>query len=551
MSTTIIPSAGKAAPTVVSSVQDIPLEKIRESTNNPRRSFDEGRLREFADNIKLHGVLQAILVRPSPDGVDGLYELVAGARRFRASKLAGKDTIPASVRKLTDAEAHEIRLIENLQRENIHELDEGIGYRSLMDLRPAFYTVEAIAAQVAKSSTYVRGRISLTELIPSVQTAFYDGKLTVAHALEIARLQPHDQDRALMECFPGHRTTGSILKDRKAEALTVRQLREWIEREIHLDLKHAPFDTGDANLLPAAGACSTCPKRTGNNPLLFPEIKNRSLCTDPSCHQAKIQAFVQLRVAPLVKEGEKPVQISESPSWQVFTKAPNTLYEGQYRQAEREAECPHTQVAVVVDGRKAGTVMHVCTDEKCKTHRQFSHYEISPQEREQRRKLALAVRVQKEARARILKAVREKLPAALARADFEMVVLDYFRRLGHDNHHRLFQVYGWEEKKTKMSWGGTSVDHEKLAQTRVREMTAADLNRFMVTCALVPDLCCPGYSSAETLSKEANLTRTAVRYKVDASKVIATVTAELSAKSRAARKKGGPGSSQRQRAKAR
>ncbi len=533
MSTTIVSSEGNAEPPAVSSIQDIPLEKIRESAKNPRRAFDEGQLRELADNIKLHGVLQAILVRPSPEGADGSYELVAGARRFRASKLAGKNTIPATVRKLTDAEAQEIRLIENLQRTNIHELDEGVGYRSLMVLRPDFYTVETIAAQVAKSPAYIRGRISLTELIPAAQTAFYDGKLTVAHALEIARLQSRDQERALLECFPGHRSSGSILKDRKAEALTVRQLREWIEREVHLDLKHAPFDTEDANLVPTAGACSTCPKRTGNNPLLFPEIKNRSLCTDPSCHKAKIQKFVELRVAPWVKDGQKPVQISESPSWQVYAKAPNTLYDGQYRRAEREGECPHTQVGVVVDGRKAGTVMHVCTDEECKTHRHFSHYEISPQEREQRRKLALAVRVQKEARARILQAVREKLPPALVRADFEMVALDYFRRLGHDNQHRLFQVYGWEEKKTKTSWGGTSVNHEKLAEAQIRAMTAADLNRFMVMCALVPDLYCPSYSPAETLSKEANLMRTAARYKVDALKITVTVTAELSAKRKA------------------
>lgn len=514
-------------------IEEVALGRIRESTSNPRRTFGESQLRELAADIQVHGVLQPIVLRPAPDGAEGMYELVAGARRLRASKLAGKNTIPATVRNLTDAEASEVRLVENLQRENIHELDEGIGYRALMELRPDFYTVETIAAQVAKSPAYIRGRISLTELIPAAQTAFYDGRLTVAHALEIARLQSTDQDRALVECFPGHRTTKSILKDRKAEALTVRQLREWIEREIHLDLKHAPFDTEDANLLPAAGACSTCPKRTGNNPLLFPEIKNRSLCTDPSCHQAKVQKFVELRVAPLAKDGQKPVQISESPSWQVCTKAPNTLYEGQYRRAEREGECPNTQVAVVVDGRKAGTVMHICTDEKCKTHRQFSHYEISPQEREQRRKLALAVRVQKEARTRILQAVRQKLPSVLARADFEMVALDHFRRLGHDNHHRLFQVYGWEEKKTKTSWGGTSVDHEKLAEAQIRAMTAADLNRFIVTCALVPDLYCPGYSSAETLSKEANLMRSAARYKVDPSKITAAVTAQLSGKRRA------------------
>lgn len=530
MSNTVSTAHVDPASRTVSCVQDIPLDRIRESNSNPRRAFDEVKLRELAENIKLHGVLQAILVRPAPDGPEGTFELVAGARRFRASKLAGKDTISATVRDLSDAECREMQLIENLQRADIHELDEGLGYRTLMELKPDFYTVENIAVQVAKSASYVKGRISLTDLIPAAQSAFYEGKLTVAHALELARIQAADQERALMECFPGHRSTNSILKDRKAEAVTVRQLRDWIDREIHLDLKNAPFDGNDANLLPAAGACSVCPKRTGNNPLLFPEIRNKSVCTDPACYRAKIQALVRIRVEPLVKEGKKPVYIASAPYWQARSKSSDTLYEGQYRRAEREGECPHTQAGVIVDGREAGTVLHICADESCQTHRQFSRYEISPQEREQRRKLALAIRVQKESRSRILQAVRQKLPGELTRADFEMVALDYFRRLGHDNHHRLFHVYSWEEKKTKTSWGGTSVDHEKLAETQIRAMTTADLSRFLVSCALVPDLYCPGYSSAETLSKEANLVKAAARYKVETSKITATVTAELSRK---------------------
>jgi len=511
-------------------IQEITLDQILESKTNPRRVFDEVKLRELASNIKVHGVLQPILVRPAPDGAADRYELVAGARRFRASQLAGKETILATVRQLTDAESREIQLIENLQRADIHELDEGIGYRGLMQLKPDFYTVEAIAAQVAKSPSYVKGRISLTDLVPAAQTAFYDGKLTVAHALELARLQPADQERALMDCFPGHRSTTSILKDRKAEALTVRQLRDWIEREIHLDLRNAPFDVNDAHLLPAAGPCSICPKRTGNNPLLFPEVRNKSVCTDPACCRAKIDALLQVRVEPLLKQGQKPLRISSAPYWQARSKSSDTLYEGQYRRAEREGECPHTQVAVIVDGREAGRILHICSDEDCKTHRKFSHYEISPQEREQRRKLALAIRVQKESRSRILQAVRQKLPPALARADFEMVALDYFRRLGHDNHHRLFQVYGWQEKKMKTSWGGASVDYEKLAEAQIRKMTAADLDRFLVTCALVPDLCCPGYSSTEILSKEANLMRAAVRYKIKTSAIGERIRTELSKK---------------------
>jgi hypothetical protein len=78
----------------------------------------------------------------------------------------------------------------------------------------------------------------------------------------------------LQECFPNHRTTAAALKDRKTEAITVRELRAWIEREIYLDIIHAPFDQ---TLLPAAGSCTRCSKRTGNNPLLFPEIRQKSI----------------------------------------------------------------------------------------------------------------------------------------------------------------------------------------------------------------------------------------------------------------------------------
>ena len=100
----------------MSLVQDIPLSRIQESKTNPRRQFDEAKLAELADNIRQHGVLQPVLVRPSPDGAPGTFELVAGARRFRASKLAKRESIPASIRELTDTQCLELQLIENLQR---------------------------------------------------------------------------------------------------------------------------------------------------------------------------------------------------------------------------------------------------------------------------------------------------------------------------------------------------------------------------------------------------------------------------------------------------
>jgi ParB-like chromosome segregation protein Spo0J len=118
----------------------------------------------------------------------------------------------------------------------VHELDEARGYSALMQLQPDTYSVETLAEKVGRSEKYVYARLRLLHLIDEAQQAFYMGKLTVAHAFEVARLQPDDQRRALAECFPQHRSAAAVLKDTKAEAVTVRSLREWIEREIHLDL---------------------------------------------------------------------------------------------------------------------------------------------------------------------------------------------------------------------------------------------------------------------------------------------------------------------------
>src|SRR5882762_5956389 len=215
MNSAIAVNASNAVPFVPSSVQDIPLNRIQESKTNPRRQFDEGKLAELAGNIRQHGVLQPVLVRPLPDGEPEQYELVAGARRYRASKLAGRETIPASVRELSDTQCLELQLIENLQRADVHELDEARGYAALMQLQPDTYTVETLAEKIGRSEKYVYARLRLTHLIEEAQQAFYAGKLTVAHAFEIARLQPNDQRRALQECFPQHRTVTAIAKDHK------------------------------------------------------------------------------------------------------------------------------------------------------------------------------------------------------------------------------------------------------------------------------------------------------------------------------------------------
>lgn len=514
----------------VSAMQDISLSAIQESKTNPRRQFDETKLAELAENIRQHGVLQPVLVRPTPEGKPGFYELVAGARRYRASKLAGRESIPATVRELTDAECLELQLIENLQRADVHELDEARGYAELMHLQPETYTVEVLAEKIGRSEKYVYARLRLLHLIEEAQTAFYLGRLTVAHAFEIARLQPNDQRRALAECFPQHRTTAAVLKDKKAEAVTIRSLREWIAREILLDIANAPFDAQDANLLPTAGSCAACPKRTGNNPLLFPEVRQKSICTDRACYRAKVEALVQIRVKSLETSGETPLRVSLAPSWQAKKSQPDVLYEGQYRRVAKKAECPQTKPAVIIDGPQAGTLLHVCRDEKCSVHAQQSRYQSTPQERAARAKELLAERIEKLTRVRTLEAVRKRLPANLSLFELELVALDYFGRLGHDNHRRLCRVYGWEEKKTKSSWGGSCVDYPALARKAVGAMSPTEVQHFLVACALVSDLYCPGYNPRQPLAKDSNLARAAARYKIDVAKLGTNARLELSKK---------------------
>jgi ParB/RepB/Spo0J family partition protein len=240
----------------VSLVHDIPLSRIRESKTNPIRQFDETRLAELADKITLRGVLQPILVHPLPGGEAESYELVAGARRYRASKLAKCESIPATIRELTDPQCLELQLIENLQRADVHELDEARGYAALMHMQPDTCTVETLAEKIGRSEKYVYARLRLTHLVEDVQWAFYDGKLSVAHAFEMARLEPDDQKRALQECFPNHRTAAGgkeAAKDCPGQMALARSGTRSRDQHgfaegkpVRLNLGHGRLDVSDA-----------------------------------------------------------------------------------------------------------------------------------------------------------------------------------------------------------------------------------------------------------------------------------------------------------------
>jgi ParB/RepB/Spo0J family partition protein len=227
-------------------------------------------------------VLQPIVVRPLA-ALRGLakYELVAGERRWLASKQAGLAHIQASVRVLTDEEVLEVQLVENLQRKGLHELEEAEGYDELMKLKKI--GAEQLVAMVGKSRSYVYARLKLLALCPEARKSFYAGELDASRALLIARIGHHDTQRQALKDVTKGRYAGD-------EAMTYREAHRHILDHYMLALKNAPFDIKDPGLLPKAGDCIKCPKRTGNQADLFGDVKNADVCTDPKCFDDKRQA---------------------------------------------------------------------------------------------------------------------------------------------------------------------------------------------------------------------------------------------------------------------
>ncbi len=275
----------------------LPLTSIVPSPTNPRQHYDGDKLQELAASIRKHGVIQPILVRP----IDGRYELIAGERRFRASEIAGIDSIPAIIRELDDKATLEIQVIENLQREDLSPIEEAEGYERL--IRDHGYEVDDLAAKIGKSRSYVYGRMKLTALCDEARRALWDGQINHSLGLLIARIpDPKLQVKALQE----------IVGDDFNAAMSFRAAADYIQREFMLRISNAPWALDDEGLVPAAGPCTTCPMRTGNQSELFADVGSADLCTSPVCWKEKLEAFWKLRQAEAKENGDRVLSSKES-----------------------------------------------------------------------------------------------------------------------------------------------------------------------------------------------------------------------------------------------
>lgn len=185
----------------------VPISELRSNPYQPRQVFDEEALKELAASIKQHGVFQPIIVKKSIKG----YEIIAGERRVKASKLAGIEEIPAIVREFTDAEMMEIALLENLQREDLNSIEEATAYKNLIDSLDI--TQEDLAKRLGKSRSHITNMIGLLTLPEKTKEYISDKKITMGHARVLSKLEDEEQIASLAE---------KIVK----EGLSVRELEK-------------------------------------------------------------------------------------------------------------------------------------------------------------------------------------------------------------------------------------------------------------------------------------------------------------------------------------
>lgn len=514
--------------------RNLPLSILTESKSNPRRIFEDAALKELAESIRSQGVLSPLLVRPLNERS---FEIVAGARRYRAALMAESETVPVRIVNLTDAQALEAQLIENLQRRDVHPLEEAQGFRALLRLEEPKYSIEQISAKTGKSPAYVASRLKLTELAFPVIEAFAKDEIGVGHALLLAKLQPEQQEEALAACYQESYGNGS---KPKCILLPVRHLQQWIEHNILLELGIAPFSKEDAELVPEAGSCLECPKRTGHNVLLFSEIgkTHPDSCSDPKCYQAKLDAFVQQTIAAK----PKLVQISTAYGTPKDGSAviPRNKYveirhdkpKNKYQQDAPEFKtCKYMAEAIVTEGSEKGEMRRVCANPECPVHharrRQSPNADAAfkAEQEKRRREEAMA----QATGLRVLKAIGEAVPVRLMKRDLLFLAERLTTMLDERKLAVLIRQHGIGKPKDTEA-------PAKLLSAFVRKADESKLGRILVETTILQSM--HNQTDAAKALREA-----AQVYNLDVDDITSQIKREFAAREKAkGEKKGTPNS---------
>jgi ParB family chromosome partitioning protein len=242
-------------------IQNLNIEKVVPDPMQPRKTFNELLLKELSESIEKHGVLQPITVRKSKSE----YIIVMGERRYRASKLAGKKTIPCIVREYESDVILEIQIIENLQRQDVEPTEEADAIAYLSEK----YAPTEIAKRLGRSDNFIRQRLKLAGLIEGFKGFVRKGEMTISLGVGVALFEPEEQQMML---------------ETMGEEFSAHQINRMIKNQTY-DLEKAPFDVQDSTLVAKAGACTMCPFNAANQGNLFGNGK--MVCTKSSCYESK------------------------------------------------------------------------------------------------------------------------------------------------------------------------------------------------------------------------------------------------------------------------
>ncbi len=507
--------------------RNLPIAWLQESPTNPRRRFDEHSLNELAACFKTQGILQPLLVR---EIATDQYEVIAGARRLRAAKLAELTEVPVRVAELSDADCVLAQLVENIQREGVHPMEEALAFDALLRLEEPRYDVASVAQKAGKSPAFVAQRLRLVELVPPVAEAFLEDKIGVGHALEIAKLPQSEQQQAFEACFRPVWNGGK----QSPMLLPVREVTAWIEQNILLVLDSVAFDKNDATLLAEAGSCTECPKRTGYNTLLFGDATADS-CTDRACYSRKLAAHIERQIAA------KPqlVQIATS-----YANGGNPSVLGRNRYvalqlgarngksktppSPHQKPCKQMTEAIVVDGPECGHIVKVCADPACPVHFADRHSpspEQMAKEREQRRKELEKQKLQVTIRHRTLAEVLKKVGSPLEKAGLALVAATLVAKLEPLRCEALARRHKLVEGKPSEV---TYPQVQKAIAGLLRRADESALAKLLVELVLLETL--DQVPSAASSREDDVLTATAKRYGVDVEKLSKAVEKEFTAK---------------------
>lgn len=353
-------SATLKRPKAPTPVRMLPIERLVPTPDNRRRPITQTSVESLAKSLVREGVLQPIVVRPQPDK-DGWFEIRAGERRWRAAKLAGLTHLPAIVRALDDESALSVTIAENLQRQNLHPLEEAATIQLAFDRG---YNAKAVAARLGKSVAYIARRASLSRLSKVwrdevLKADTEASRLSVAHLELVARLPEETQDLLAESSFCRVFSRGFP---------TVEELARLIDDGLHT-LKAMPWALDDDTLDPKAGSCLTCPKRSGMHPVLFDaedapqdgRVSKTDRCLDPVCFSRKHCMFLERRETELRTQHSnlRLVQIGFDGVGPMVREKFGDRLTRVYAPRVVGPKSKHAVPAMPVDGPKAGTLVHL------------------------------------------------------------------------------------------------------------------------------------------------------------------------------------------------